>query len=434
MKKIKSNLKDLVTFSNISSQAKIVSKNYKKKYNMNKFYMSYNSNIYDIANRVRNETYSFSVPNISLINENKYRIIMARSIEDKIVSHFLTNFFFKPHLEKKLVINSVATRVGLGSKAAYSFFEKYLNSFDLSKNVYVLKVDIKKYFYNISHDKLLEILKREIYDPFAISLFENLLDQTNDKKINKRIDELVNFERARIKKMHLNSNLEESILKELDKVPRYKYNYGIQIGDCVSQFIALIFTSKIDRYIKETLKCKYYVKYTDDYVILHNDKEFLKKCFCEISGLINDLDLEVNAKSGIYLVNNGFTFLGNTYSIKSGKVCKKLRNQTYRKAKRKLNILRNKDYTKYYLSKVSYRGLMNKKDLYSLSDEYKFLSEKFGVLVLVVYDLIYEYDRSNTVYLEYLESKSKLSFMEYLIKKKEKFIYLTETKVQFYNF
>ncbi len=434
MKKIKSNLKECVTFTNISSQAKIVSKNYKNKYNMNKFYMSYNSNIYDIASRVRNENYTFSVPNIFLISENKYRIIMAQSIDDKIVSHFLTNFFFKPHLEKKLVINSVSTRVGLGSKAAYRYFEKYLNDFDLNKNVYVLKIDIKKYFYSISHEKLLQMLEEQISDEFAITLFKNLLDKTNDKKVNKRIDELVNFEKVRIKQMNLNSKLEESILKELDKVPRYKYNYGIGIGDCVSQFIALVFTSKIDRYVKETLKCKYYVKYTDDYVLIHEDKEFLKKCFSQISKLINDLDLEVNAKSGIYLVNNGFTFLGNTYSIKSGKVYKKLKNQTYKKAKRKLNILRNKDYSAYYLSKISYKGLMDKKNLHSLNDEYKFLMEKFCVLVLVIYDLIYEFDRSNIEYLKYLESKSKLNFMDYLIKNNEKFIYLTETKVEFYNF
>lgn len=434
MKKQKSDLLSLVTFSNIKSQGNIVSKNYKNKKNLNKYFLSYNSNIYDIALRLREKKFYFSVPNIVLIRENKYRIIMAQCIDDKIVSHFLTNFFFKPYLEKKLIIHSVSTRVGLGNKAAYKYFLKYLNTFDLNKKVYVLKIDISKYFYSISHEKLKSMLENCIEDDFALSLFFDLLDVTNDPKVNKKIDNLIEVEKNRIKKLKLDSKLEESIFLELDKVPRYKTNYGIGIGDCVSQFIALLYTTKIDRYIKETLKCKYYVKYTDDYVILHEDKEFLKKCFKDISNLINDLDLQVNPKSGIFEVNNGFTFLGNTYGIRNGKVFIKAKNQTFRKVLRKLKKLREKDFNAYYLSKISYRGFINKKYLFSLKEDCEFLKNKFKVPVLVVYDLIYEFDKSEESYISYLKKNSKLSYLEYLKKNKKPFIYITETKVEFYNY
>ena len=49
-----------------------------------------------------------------------------------------------------------------------------------------------------------------------------------------------------------------------------------------SQFLAIYYLNDLDHYIKEKLKCKYYVRYMDDFLILDQDKERLKYIYREI--------------------------------------------------------------------------------------------------------------------------------------------------------
>ena len=158
MKRIKTNLYNQITFSNLLGQYKILKTNCKNKRKLFYFAKELNSNILDTGTKLRNRCYSFSDYNIFLIHENKFRIIMSECISDKLVSHFISNYCLQNSLESKLILQNVATRKGLGSKAAYDFFNRYLHKFDFNQKIYVLKIDISKYFYSISH----EILKKKM--------------------------------------------------------------------------------------------------------------------------------------------------------------------------------------------------------------------------------------------------------------------------------
>lgn len=346
MKRIKINLLSLATFSNLLNQYNIVKTNCKNKHKILNFSLSLNSNIYNICSKLNNNTYEFSPYSVFLLREKKYRIIMSECVNDKIVSHFLTNFALKPILEKKMLPQNVATRDNLGSKAAYNIFESFMDRMGTDKEIYALKVDISKYFYSIPHDKLKEQLARDIKDKYTLSLISKIINQTNQPIINEKINILIENEKKKIyNNNRLTKDKKNSLVNELNRVPRYVKDRGLSIGCVVNQILSVYYLTPLDRYIKEELKCTYHIRYMDDTVILTTDKDFLKSIIPKIENKINELGLQMNTNSGIFSLNHGFTFLGKTYFIKNNKLYSKTTNKTLRKALKNLYSLREEfDY------------------------------------------------------------------------------------------
>ena len=127
-----------------------------------------------------------------------------------------------------------------------------------------------------------------------------------------------------------------------------------------SQYLAIFYLNDLDHYIKEVLKIKYYIRYMDDMILIHEDREYLNKCFNIIKEkLINEYKLELNNKSNIYNIKNGFNFLGFRYKLINNKININLCSNTKKK------ILRN---IKYYNK--------NNKDIISLIKSYKAFIKK----------------------------------------------------------
>ena len=80
--------------------------------------------------------------------------------------------------------------------------------------------------------------------------------------------------------------------------------------------MAIFYLYKLDHYIIHDLHLKYYVRYMDDFVIIHHDKDYLNKCKLIIEEKLNkEYKLELNKKSRIYSSLEGFDFLGYHFSI-----------------------------------------------------------------------------------------------------------------------
>lgn len=90
----------------------------------------------------------------------------------------------------------------------------------------------------------------------------------------------------------------------------YKEEKGLPIGNMTSQFLAIYYLYKLDYYIIHNLGIKHLIRYMDDYVLIHNDKEYLKKCLDIIKiKLKNEYKLEINdKKTRIYSSKEGFFF------------------------------------------------------------------------------------------------------------------------------
>ena len=95
---------------------------------------------------------------------------------------------------------------------------------------------------------------------------------------------------------------------------------GMPLGNLTSQFFANVYLNELDYFVKHKLKTKYYIRYVDDFVILHNFKGQLKIWKEEIDRFLREkLELELHPeKSKILPLSRGIDFVGfrNFYHFK----------------------------------------------------------------------------------------------------------------------
>ncbi len=65
-------------------------------------------------------------------------------------------------------------------------------------------------------------------------------------------------------------------------------------------------------FVKHKLKAKYYIRYVDDFVVLHKNKRVLEEWKMQINEFLKSIKLELHPeKSKIYPLNKGVNFLGH---------------------------------------------------------------------------------------------------------------------------
>ena len=272
------------------------------------FEKNYCSNCYLLIEKIE-KGYFFGCYHIFTIQEKKKRLIMSSSLEDKIVNHVICKKILLP-LDKYLIDSNCATRIGRGTSYARKLLDRYLVKIKSKGDFYVLKFDFSKYFYHIDHEVLLNKLEKYL-DWEDLRLIRSVLDTTNASYINEEI-------------------------KRLGMDTYYQKGVSLPIGNYTSQFLAVFYLNDLDHYIKEQLRCKYYIRYMDDGIILEKDKDRLKEILNVIEEKVkNEYLLELNAKTKIYRSSEGFTFWGVFYQVKQNKVFRRITGKTRRKLKRK---------------------------------------------------------------------------------------------------
>lgn len=61
---------------------------------------------------------------------------------------------------------------------------------------------------------------------------------------------------------------------------------GIPVGNLTSQFFANLYLNELDQFVKHGLKCRYYVRYCDDFIILHTSVRKLEEVTKRIDDFI----------------------------------------------------------------------------------------------------------------------------------------------------
>lgn len=107
------------------------------------------------------------------------------------------------------------------------------------------------------------------------------------------------------------------------------------LGNLTSQFFANVYLNELDQFVKHKLKAKNYIRYVDDFVILHTSKSQLILWKKEIENFLKEkLKLELHpCKSRIMNLSRGIDFVGfrNFYNYKL------LRKRNINSMKRKIN-------------------------------------------------------------------------------------------------
>lgn len=332
-----------ISYENINKIWNIVRKTCKNKKGVHRFSVNQCTNIYNIYLSLLNGIYKPMPFKIFMIFEPKPRLVMSQCVADKIVNHFVANYYLIPYLESKLIDSNVATRKGKGSNYAEKLIKDYINEIRIknpNKDIYTLKIDISKYFYNINHERLIIKLEKYIDDKKVIDLIKNILNETNKDYVNNEV-------------VRLNK-------KYGTNIPEYKHGVGLSIGAMTSQFLAIFYLNDLDHFIKVDLKCKYYIRYMDDFLIFDVNKEKLKNIFEIIKIKLEEERLDVNPKSSITNLKYGISFVGYKYAIKEKHFKQKYKSKTICKINKKLKALRKNDILKYYKSYGSYYGYLNK--------------------------------------------------------------------------
>lgn len=313
MKRISNVYSNIYDTSNIINIYKSIKSKVRNKKRIENFENNYTMNISYIKYILENKKYIVGKYNIFLIKKPKYRIIMSQNMIDKIISHLLSKYILIPYLEKSLIDTNVATRINKGTSYGIKILKRYLNK--VNNNYYCLKFDISKYFYNIDHNILKYILKRKIKDKDVINVLYKLIDSTNDTYINKRIDLLKQKEIDKIRKSNLKNK--NRIIKEINDLPKYKYGKGLSIGSMLNQFLGIYYLNELDHFIKEKLNIKYYIRYMDDGLIIHQDKEYLIYCLRKIEIMLKKYKLKYNYNKTKVKFKKRLKLIKNINDIKS---------------------------------------------------------------------------------------------------------------------
>ncbi len=356
---MKQNVKyeDLIDIEKIINMYKIIRANTKNKGKLHKFELFYSSNIISILNVLKYQKYTHSNYNVFLVHEPKYRIIMSEIMSDKIVNHLVSHYVLDPGITPHLIPQNVATRKGKGTKEGIRYVKKYINKLKLNHDkVYVLKCDIRKYFYSIDHEIILKKISRFVKDEQIYKLIENIIKSTDYNYVNDAIKKVINKEIQRIEKLNILDKAYK--IAELKSIPMYSPGKGLPIGNMTSQLLAIFFLNDLDHYIKEKLYCKYYVRYMDDFIIFDYDKERLKEIRKKIEEKLKEFKLELNNKTNIYDLKHGFGFLGYYYFLKGKKLIIKINTKTKRRIKKKMRKLKKINASNYDSVKASYMGYL----------------------------------------------------------------------------
>lgn len=243
-------------------------------------------NIESLRNAVIKERYIAGSPNVFPVFEPQVRTITAMPFADRLLHHAICNVI-EPIFEKVFLPTSYACRMNKGTHAAANKVQSKLRYIKKQGgNPWVLKTDFKKYFHSIPTWVLMREIRRKVSCQPTLRLIQRVIG-------NKR---------------------------------------GLPIGWLTSQLGANITGHVVDRWLTHTAKCKHWVRYMDDVVIMTHSREALEP-ICMAMRWVSEVHLELEfSQWHIQPESRGVNFVG--YRIWASH--KLLRTQSVIKAKRKL--------------------------------------------------------------------------------------------------
>ncbi len=283
-------------------------RNKRNSINQLKFEINYESDIFQIYDEIISRTYKPKPSICFIVNDPVQREILAADFRDRVVHHLIFNYI-NPLFERIFINDSYSCRKGKGTSYGINRLQHFIRSCseNYTKECYILKLDIKGYFMSINKQILYEKIKSSL-SKFKTYIVDNKLF---DYETVLYLIETVIF----------NDPTKDCIIKgkktDWNNLPPSKslfhspFGVGLPIGNLTSQLFSNIYLNDFDHFIKCHLKCQYYGRYVDDFVIVHPSKEYLKQLLPRLTFFLQTtLQLTLHPKK-IYLQDNvkGVKFL-----------------------------------------------------------------------------------------------------------------------------
>jgi len=243
-----------------------------KKVDIAEYGFSLEANLFDLQKRLQTKTWTPDLYDSFYISDPKLRHIHKASVRDRVCNQALFRILY-PIFEPIFIHDSYSCRNNKGTHKGVQRLDTFLrqSTQNHTRPVFALKCDIRRFFDSISHEILLNLIKKKVDDPEII-----------------RVLELV------VRSFEIEANI------------------GLPLGNVTSQLFTNVYLNELDQFVKHKLKEKYYLRYCDDFIILNTDKSRLESIVHDIEVFLKEkLQLSLHpSKVSIQNVNQGVDFLG----------------------------------------------------------------------------------------------------------------------------
>ncbi|QQS26803.1 group II intron reverse transcriptase domain-containing protein [bacterium] len=287
------------TFANLH-QAYLDCKKYKNQtFYHQKFAYDLEKNLSKLELDLVNRTYRPERSIAFVVTQPKIREIFAADFRDRVIHHLLYNYL-APVFEPRFIYDSWACRPAKGTHGAMLRLQQFTRKVSQnrrSRDCYYLKMDIKSFFTSIDKHILYQLVERRVKNKEIRWLAHVNIFHDCARDIPPRI---------------------QSAPTLFDSLPLDKSLFtvepgkGLPIGNLTSQFFANVYLHELDAFVKHHLKARYYVRYVDDFVIVHEDQTVLERYKQEITEFVwQRLRLKVHpGKVFIRPISDGIDFVG----------------------------------------------------------------------------------------------------------------------------
>lgn len=194
--------------------------------------------------------------------EPKQRLISAPRFSDRVVHRAIVDVL-EPVIDPRFIFDSYACRKGKGVHAGADRVQHWMRAVKRNHGqLYCLKADISKYFASIDHARLKAILRKHVSCDRTLALLDLIIDSSPGAP-----------------------------------------GVGIPLGNLTSQLFANLYLNELDRHVKHDLGVTHYIRYMDDFVIVHQDKQQLHHWRSRIEAFLwNSLRLSTNRKTQVFQI------------------------------------------------------------------------------------------------------------------------------------
>lgn len=277
----------------------------------------------NLSNKLKSGDYTPKPLKTFDITRPKRRTCTAIGIYDRVYQRSLNDVIVYPKMTRSLIKENAACQKDKGTDYARNLLKRDLFRLNYnqgeSKSGFCLALDIFHYYPEMWHEPV-------------NSNFENKLT----KEENDRVKDILNYQ--------------------------YPGDKGFTPGSQLIQIAGISVLDKLDHYIKEKLKIKYYIRYMDDFILLHTSKEYLQYCKTKIVEFLSNMKFKLNNKKSqlFNIYKQPIPFLGFTFQLKpSGKIIVRVKASKFKEQKRRLRRL-TKCVKRGTLTLNSYDNIANK--------------------------------------------------------------------------
>lgn len=287
-----------------------------------------------LHNEIESGTYKQSKPNHFILNERGHvRFISSEQVRDKVVQNSLNKNILEPRILPHLIYDNGASQKGKGVSFSRSRFENHLrNAYnEFGPNGYILMIDFSKYFDNILHTNLINMMAPYL-TKYELEFFVNVVKEfeidvsyMSDEEYKSCLDSLFNS-------LEYNNTVDRERLNKTKMMAK-----SLPIGSHTSQISGLFYPHQIDNYCKYVKSIKYYGRYMDDSYIIMQNKEDLRNILNEISQICNGLGIFINfKKTKIQPLYSEISFLKIRYFFCDGRLIRKVTSESIQRELHKL--------------------------------------------------------------------------------------------------